>query len=154
MEDVSYVCSVYPRFNGLYYAVEWEDFKTRGDNLPSLHLPNVKQLLTHQLQRLIEEYEREKKPLPEPNFAKYSYFESSYGDECQYFCITAKCRKVDTRTKIRMYLDLHIQHLTEAEHSAEQTFNSIQRLNQTMRRQMRSLTNLVETCAREIRKMD
>lgn len=77
----TYVAAVYPRFNGLYYTVRFLDFDDkRGQDLEPDNMFNV-ELITKDLQSIVNEMVKEGKTIPEPNEEKYASFSSSYGDD-------------------------------------------------------------------------
>ncbi len=85
MEFREYTAAVYPRFNGMYYCVKFEDFEARGKNIDPDKLADAQKILTKELQKLVNEYKKAGKVLPENSFKEYDSFSSSYGDECNYY---------------------------------------------------------------------
>jgi hypothetical protein len=84
----TYVAAYYPRFNGVYYTVQYEDFGIRGDNISREDLPQASLLISKDLQKIVNQWNQWDKELPEAKFTKYDTFESTYGDECHYVSIT------------------------------------------------------------------
>lgn len=80
----TYTATVYPRFNGMYYTVRFPDFDNiRGENLEPEDKNNVN-LITKDLQEIVDGMVENGKSIPDPKFVEYDNFESSYGNEIYY----------------------------------------------------------------------
>ena len=86
----TYVVAVYPRFDGAYYCVQYEDFKARGKNISPEEYSQRKQIITNELQRLVNYRKQYGQSIPKAKFKGYTSFSSSTGSECEYLYITIK----------------------------------------------------------------
>jgi len=88
----TFIVSVYPRFNGMYYTVMFPDFEDfRAKNLyPEEYADRELSitLITRELQAFVNDWIIKGNPLPEPQFKEYDNFTSDYNNNILYLPIT------------------------------------------------------------------